>query len=177
MKIEKNSCILEVIKGDITKQPDMDIIVNAANSELQPGGGVAGAIHRAAGKELQKACQSLAPIKPGEAVITEAFQLPNQYIIHCLGPVFGVDRPEAEFLEKCYLNALELAEEKHVNSIAFPSLSTGAFGYPIDDASEVAIRAVSKKMTKLEYIKHIRFVLFSDDDLKIYERTLKDICY
>jgi len=127
---------LELTQGDIAAQNDVEAVVNAANAELKIGGGVAGALHRKAGPELEKACRPLAPISPGEAVLTKAFKLPNQYVIHTLGPVYGRDKPEAELLEKCYQNSLELAEKNNIKSIAFPAISTGAFGYPIKKAAK-----------------------------------------
>jgi O-acetyl-ADP-ribose deacetylase (regulator of RNase III) len=117
---------LELVEGDITSQPDIDAIVNAANALLMPGGGVAGAIHRAAGAELAAECRPHAPIAPGEAVITSGQRLPNPWVIHCLGPVYGVDEPAAELLASCYHRALALAEEHGLQSVAFPALSTGA---------------------------------------------------
>lgn len=164
---------IECVQGDITGQPDMDAIVNAANAQLRIGGGVAGAIHRAAGPELERECAPLAPIQPGEAVITGAHKLPNRYVIHCLGPVYGADRPEAQLLASCYRRALELAEEKGLASIASPALSTGAFGYPMEDAAQVAMNAIVDAAPKLKSVKHIRFTLFGDNDLAIHQRALE----
>ncbi|QDP71996.1 macro domain-containing protein [Legionella israelensis] len=175
MEIQKGACRIELVKDDITKQSDMGAIVNAANADLTMGGGVAGAIHRSAGSELEKECQNLAPIKPGEAVITKAYNLPNQYVIHCLGPVYGVDKPEKELLAHCYLNAIELAESKKIKSLAFPSISTGAFGYPVEEAAKVALNALSKKVNELKHVKSIRFVLFSENDLQVYRKALKEV--
>jgi len=163
---------VECIKGNIDAQAGIDAVVNAANAWLKPGGGVAGAIHRAAGPELEKECRKFAPIKPGAAVITSAYNLPNRYVIHCLGPVYGVDRPEAELLSQCYQNALRLAEEHRVESIAFPALATGYFGYPIAAATEVALRTIINAIPQLKSIKLIRFVLYSENDLKVYEQVL-----
>ncbi|VEG92133.1 macro domain-containing protein [Legionella spiritensis] len=175
MELKKNTSIIELKKGDITKQNDIDAIVNAANAELKTGGGVAGAIHRGAGPKLEAACRPLAPIKPGDAVITAAFELPNQYVIHCLGPVYGRDKPEAELLENCYSNALGVAEDNKIESIAFPSISTGAFSYPVEEAAKVALTAVTKKMDSLTSVKRIWFILHSDKDLEIYQRQLQKI--
>lgn len=169
MLIKIGQCELEAIQGDIANQPNMVAIVNAANAELRMGGGVAGAIHKAAGPELEKECQSLAPITPGKAVITQAYRLPNQYIIHCLGPIYGFDKPEDKLLASCYRNALDLADRKQIHSIAFPAISTGAFGYPINLATQVALDTVYQMIPTLRYVKRIRFVLFSKADLKIYE--------
>ncbi len=163
---------LQLIQGDIANQEDMSCVVNAANAQLLPGGGVAGAIHRAAGPELARACQPLAPIKPGEAVITEAFNLPNDHVIHCLGPVYGVDKPEEELLISCYKKAIELAEKQGLESIAFPAISTGAFGYPLAEGAEVALRTVLDKIPDLKNVQKIRFVLFSERDLKVFQEVL-----
>ena len=133
---------VECVQGDITAQAGFDAVVNAANAQLKRGGGVAGAIHRAAGPGLEEECRPLAPIKPGQAVITGAHKLPNRYVIHCLGPVYGVDEPSDELLADCYRNALKLAERHGISSIAFPAISTGAFGYPMKEAAEVALRTV-----------------------------------
>ncbi|PKM82827.1 MAG: RNase III inhibitor [Firmicutes bacterium HGW-Firmicutes-13] len=139
MKKLISNVILECIKGDIASQRDIIAVVNAANSQLRTGGGVAGALHRAAGPGLEKECRPLAPIKPGEAVITGGHNLPNRYVIHCLGPIYRVNRPEAELLKNCYRNALEIAEQNQIDSIAFPSISTGAFGYPIEEAVKLTV--------------------------------------
>lgn len=166
---------VEIIRGDISKQSDIQAVVNAANAQLRTGGGVAGAIHNAAGPELEKACQEFAPIKTGEAVITKAYNLDNDYIIHCLGPVYGVDKPEDQFLTKAYINILKTAEENNIKSIAFPSISTGAFGYPITEASKVALRTVKSKLKDLKNIKKIRFVLYSQSDFEVYKKVLESI--
>jgi len=137
-----NGTTVELVKGDIAGQSDMDSVVNAANAWLRTGGGVAGAIHRAAAPGLEEECRPLAPIQPGEAVITGGHNLPNSHVIHCLGPVYGQDRPEEQLLADCYRNALHLAEENRLASVAFPALSTGAFGYPMEDAAEVALHTV-----------------------------------
>jgi O-acetyl-ADP-ribose deacetylase (regulator of RNase III) len=166
---------IECVKGDITRQPDVTAVVNAANAWLKPGGGVAGAIHRAAGPELDKECRPLAPIKPGQAVITGGHNLPNKYVIHCLGPRYGVDKPEDRLLSDCYRNALKLADEHEIDSIAFPAISTGVFGYPLQKAAEVALRTVKGTIPSLKHVKKIRFVLHSDRDLKIHEKVLESL--
>jgi O-acetyl-ADP-ribose deacetylase (regulator of RNase III) len=166
---------IECVKGDITRQPDVTAVVNAANAWLKPGGGVAGAIHRAAGPDLDKECRPLAPIKPGQAVITGGHNLPNKYVIHCLGPRYGVDKPEDRLLSDCYRNALKLADEHEIDSIAFPAISTGVFGYPLQEAAEVALRTVKETIPSLKHVKKIRFVLHSDRDLKIHEKVLESL--
>ena len=172
MKKMVNGITLECVKGDIVRQEDIDAVVNAANAQLQSGGGVAGAVHRAAGPELASECALLAPIRPGDAVITAGYGLPNRHIIHCLGPVYGVDEPSASILADCYRNALRIAEQSNLGSIAFPAISTGIFGYPIEEAAEVAIKTVLSVLPRLRYVKRIRFVLFDQKDLAIYSAVL-----
>lgn len=172
MKREVNGVTIECVRGDITAQSDVAAIVNAANAELRTGGGVAGAIHRAAGPGLEEEARPLAPINPGEAVITGAHGLPNRRVIHVLGPVYGRDRPEAELLANCYRNALALAEAEDLGSIAFPAISTGVFGYPVEEAAEVALRTVIEESTKLQSVRLVRFVLFGKRDLEAHERVL-----
>jgi O-acetyl-ADP-ribose deacetylase (regulator of RNase III) len=166
---------IEIIQGDITKQPDIEAIVNAANAYLTPGGGVSGAIHRATGPELAKECRKYAPIKVGEAVITKAYNLPNKYVIHCLGPRYGVNKPEDKLLASCYINALNIAEKNKIASIAFPSISTGIFGYPIEEASNVVLKTILELIDRLKYIKKIRFVLFSKEDFEVYKAVLENV--
>ncbi len=169
---EISGVTIELVKGDIANQPDITAIVNAANAYLRPGGGVAGAIHRAAGPGLEEECRKYAPIEPGQAVITGGHNLPNKYVIHTLGPVYGVDKPEEKLLADCYRNSLKLAEEHDVDSIAFPAISTGYFRYPLEKATEVALRTVLEMIPELKKVKKIRFVLFSDSDLLVYEAEL-----
>lgn len=164
---------IENVKGDIANQSDINAVVNAANAQLRPGGGVAGTIHRAAGPGLEQECREYAPIRPGDAVITGAHDLPNRYVIHCLGPVYGTDEPSDQLLADCYRNALKLAESNQIKSIAFPALSTGAFGYPKEEAASIAVKTVLNALPDLKYVTHIRFVQFSDGDLEIYDRVLK----
>ena len=166
---------VECIQGDITFQDDVEAVVNAANARLEPGGGVAGAIHRAAGPGLAEEAVPLGPIGPGEAVITGAHGLPNRYVIHTLGPVYGQDRPEAELLAGCYRNSLALAEENGIVSIAFPAISTGIFGYPVEEAAEVALRTVRDEAERLERVHLVRFVLFGGSDLEVHDRVLSEL--
>ncbi|WP_339804194.1 macro domain-containing protein [uncultured Marinobacter sp.] len=166
---------LECQQGDIAQQSDVEAIVNAANAELRIGGGVAGAIHRGAGPELERECRPLAPIRPGEAVITGAHNLPNRYVIHCLGPIYGVDEPSGDLLASCYRNALQLAEQYGITSVAFPALSTGAFGYPMEPAARVAFRTVIDMLPRLSSVKRIRFTLFNDADVRVHERVIDEL--
>jgi O-acetyl-ADP-ribose deacetylase (regulator of RNase III) len=175
MAREVSGVEIECVQGDITSQPDITAIVNAANAELRTGGGVAGAIHSAAGPGLEEECRPLAPISPGEAVITGGHELSNDYVIHALGPVYGQDRPEDELLANCYRNSLRLAEENGIDSIAFPALSTGAFGYPLEEAAQVALRTVIGEAENLENVRLIRFVLFGERDLEAHDDALSDL--
>jgi len=175
MKLEIDGVTLECVEGDITRQSSIDAVVNAANAYLKQGEGVAGAIHSAAGPKLEQACRPLAPIKPGEAVITPAFDLPNRYVVHCLGPVYGVDKPEADLLSRCYRNALQLAEKYKISSIAFPAVSTGVFGFPIDEAARVAFTTVLNMIPELSSVINIRFVLYDAESLKVHEEILSGL--
>ena len=175
MKRTRYGVTIECVKGDIVKQPDVAAIVNAANAALMPGGGVAGAIHSAAGPGLAEECKPLAPILPGEAVITGGHTLPNKHVIHCLGPVYGKDKPEEKLLASCYESALFLADEYQLESIAFPAISAGAFGYPIEEAADVAVAAVVQTVPELEHIQHVRFVLHSAADLDVFYHAVQQI--
>jgi O-acetyl-ADP-ribose deacetylase (regulator of RNase III) len=166
---------VECVRGDITAQDDVAAVVNAANAGLRSGGGVAGAIHRAAGSGLEEEARPLAPIEPGEAVITGGHDLPNRHVIHTLGPVYGQDRPEADLLANCYRNSLALAEENGIDSIAFPAISTGVFGYPVEEAAEVALRTVVEEAERLEHVRLIRFVLYGEEDYEVHEKVLSEI--
>jgi O-acetyl-ADP-ribose deacetylase len=172
---EVHGVTVECVRGDITAQDDVAAVVNAANAGLRSGGGVAGAIHRAAGPGLEEEARPLAPIEPGEAVITGGHDLPNRHVIHTLGPVYGQDRPEAELLANCYRNSLALAEENGIDSIAFPAISTGVFGYPVEEAAEVSLRTVVEEAERLERVRLIRFVLYGEKDLEVHEKILSEI--
>jgi len=172
MKTIVSGIAIELIKGNIAAQSDLTAIVNAANAWLKSGGGVAGAIHRAAGPDLEEESKKLAPLKPGEAVITAGHKLPNQYVIHCLGPVYGVDEPSSQILASCYANALRLSEQKKIDSLGFPAISTGAFGYPVEEAAEVALKTIMEISPNLRYVKRIRLVLYDKETLRIHETVL-----
>lgn len=173
-QLDVHGVVLECMQGNIADQSDMDAVVNAANAELRMGGGVAGAIHRAAGPGLEEECQPLAPIRPGQAVISSAHNLPNRYVIHCLGPVYGVDEPADELLADSYRNSLQVAEENKIASLAFPAISTGAFGFPMAEAARIAFATMFKELPKLERVKHVRFVLFRQGDHALHEKILRE---
>lgn len=165
---------VEIHQGNICLQFDCDAIVNAANAALIPGGGVAGAIHQAAGPELADACYPLGPIKPGQAVITPAFKLPNRWVIHCLGPRYGLDEPAPQLLSDCYRHALDLAVEHQIQSIAFPAISTGIFSYPLADAARVAIETVCQYSSRDTGNLMVRFVLFDANAFQVFQNVYRD---
>lgn len=175
MQRSVNGLIIECISGDITAQPDCEIIVNAANGQLAGGGGVDGAIHRAAGPQLVRASRALGPIKAGEAVITPAFDLPNSHVIHCVGPVYSENQPVAEQLAACYTRAMQLAAEAGARRVAFPAISCGVYGYPMDQASRIAIRAVANCAPDRGSVELARFVLFSDRALAVFNAALDGV--
>jgi O-acetyl-ADP-ribose deacetylase (regulator of RNase III) len=162
---------IKLIKSDITKL-DVDAIVNAANKTLLGGGGVDGAIHRAAGPKLLEECRKLGGCETGEAKLTFGYNLPAKYVIHTVGPVWkGGDSHEAELLRKCYKNSLKIAEEKEIKTIAFPNISTGVYGYPKEEAAEIAVDAV-KKYLRSSKIKKVIFCVFNDENFRIYKKLL-----
>jgi O-acetyl-ADP-ribose deacetylase (regulator of RNase III) len=165
---------LELILGDITRLK-VDAIVNAANTTLLGGGGVDGAIHRAAGPELLEECRRLGGCPTGEARITKGHKLPAKYVIHTVGPVWhGGKGRENELLASCYRNSLELAEENGIKSIAFPSISTGAYGFPMNHASKIAVQSVQGSLRTTKRIERVVFVCFSQRDYEIYEEILEN---
>jgi O-acetyl-ADP-ribose deacetylase (regulator of RNase III) len=165
---------IELIQGDITKIA-ADVIVNAANTSLLGGGGVDGAIHRAAGSELLEECRNLNGCKTGEAKITRGYQLPARHVIHTAGPVWhGGTGNEAALLALCYLNSLKLAQDNGLKTIAFPNISTGVYGYPKQEAAAIALAAVKKWLKSNHGINRILFVIFDDENFKIYKKMLAD---
>jgi O-acetyl-ADP-ribose deacetylase (regulator of RNase III) len=163
---------VQLLQGDITQQ-DTDAIVNAANSSLMGGGGVDGAIHRAGGPAILEECKQIVTkigrCETSEAVITSGGNLRAKYVIHTVGPVYrGGRKDEAALLENTYRNSLRLAADRHIGSISFPSISTGAFGYPIEEACEIALRTVFGFVKDQEALDEVRFVLFSDSDMEVY---------
>lgn len=163
---------LEAVQGDISRQA-VDAIVNAANTTLLGGGGVDGAIHRAAGPELLEECRRIGACPTGEARITRAYRLTASHIIHTAGPVWsGGNRGEPELLRRCYANCLRLAMRHGVRSIAFPSISTGAYGYPVEPAARIAVATVRDELHASGAVELVRFVCFSAADLAVYRKLL-----
>jgi O-acetyl-ADP-ribose deacetylase (regulator of RNase III) len=160
---------IKIIKGDITKVRT-EAIVNAANTTLLGGGGVDGKIHRAAGPKLFEECKKLGGCETGEAKITKGYNLLAKYVIHTVGPIWqGGNRDEEEKLASCYRNSLELAAKYKIKSIAFPSISTGAYGFPIEKAAPIALKEVRKFLEENDAVKEVIFVLFSEKDFQIYQ--------
>ncbi len=159
---------LELIRGDIT-EVRLDAVVNAANSTLLGGGGVDGAIHRAAGPELLKACRALGGCPTGEAKLTDAYNLPARFIIHTVGPVWmnGAGRDD-ELLARCYRSCFRLVAAHGLRSVAFPSISTGAYGFPIERAAPIALAEIHAALAEQKALEKVRVVLFSEADLEVY---------
>lgn len=163
---------LEAVRDDITHQ-GVDVIVNAANTTLLGGGGVDGAIHRAAGPGLLEECRGLGGCPTGEARLTRGYRLPAKYVVHTVGPVWsGGARGEPGLLRSCYRRSLVLADDQGAQSIAFPSISTGAYGYPIEAAARIAVDTVRETLPSLRNIELVRFVCFSERDWTVYLELL-----
>lgn len=166
---------IEIILGDITKL-QVDAIVNAANNSLLGGGGVDGAIHRAAGPKLLEECRGLGGCKTGEAKITKGYNLPAKYVIHTVGPVWrGGNNNEDELLKNAYRNSLKLAKENNIKTIAFPAISTGVYAFPLDRAADIALHEVLNFLKNDDTIEKVIFAQFSDKAYKLYEDKLKEI--
>jgi len=172
--IEYKGVVVKIVRGDITEQ-DTDAVVNAANKKLSPGGGVAGAIHSAAGSRLWEECKKIGRCETGEAVITKGYKLPAKWIVHTVGPVWASRHEDPEMLSACYNNSLTIADKHNIRSISFPAISTGAFGYPLEEGAEIAVKAVSEVIENLSSVKLIQFVLFDDKAYNIFEEKLKNL--
>src|SRR5437899_12599596 len=163
---------VEAVLGDITRQ-QVNAIVNAANTTLLGGGGVDGAIHRSAGPELLEECRKSGGCPTGEARLTRGYRLPAKYVIHTVGPVWsGGKRREPELLRACYVNSLQLANEHGIKSVALPSISTGAYRYPIEQAAGIAVETVREELSQATSVDLVQFVCFSAADLEVYRAIL-----
>jgi O-acetyl-ADP-ribose deacetylase (regulator of RNase III) len=169
---DDNTVNIDIVRGDITTL-HVDAIVNAANTTLLGGGGVDGAIHRAAGPELLAECRALGGCQPGEAKITRGYKLPVPYVIHTVGPFWtGGKRGEPQILANCYRNSLLLAVENRIKTIAFPAISCGAYGYPIREATRIAVEKTREFLATDDKIDKVIFVVASDEILRAYQRLL-----
>lgn len=163
---------IEIVRCDITKL-DVDGIVNAANTTLLGGGGVDGAIHRTAGAELLAECRTLGGCEPGQAKITRGYRLPARFVIHTVGPMWrGGKHGEPETLADCYRNSLQLAVENGIKTIAFPAISCGAYGYPVEEAAQIAVKTTRDYLAAEDKIDKVIFVLWSEDIYEAYRRLL-----
>lgn len=175
MEIRINKGTISLVEGDITKQ-DTDAIVNAANRSLRGGGGVDGAIHRAGGPKILEECIRIGGCETGEAVITTGGNLRAKYVIHTVGPVYRDGKHnEPRLLQNAYANSLKLASSKGLKSVAFPSISTGAYGYPLEEAAEIALRTASGYLREHSDIGLVRFVLFGQKAFEAYRKKLQEI--
>jgi len=165
---------IEIRQGDITKLA-VDAIVNAANSSLLGGGGVDGAIHRAAGPELVKECRTLGGCPTGEARITKGYNLAARHVIHTVGPVYSGKPRDKTLLTACYQNSLKLAVGNNVHSLAFPAISCGVYGYPIEEACKIAVDATCSFLKDNQTIEKVIFMLFSAGNLKVYEKYMQSL--
>jgi O-acetyl-ADP-ribose deacetylase (regulator of RNase III) len=175
MRRQVNNCVMELVLGDITQQ-DTEAIVNAANRTLLGGGGVDGAIHRAGGPEILEECRKLGGCETGDAKITTGGKLKAKWVIHAVGPVYrGGKHGEAELLASCYRRSLEIALEHGIKSIAFPAISCGAYGYPVDQAARVALSTVMQFVRQNNNIDLVRFVLYDKKTFDAYALAMEQI--
>ena len=175
MQAKVGKAVIELLQGDITAQ-DTDAIVNAANRTLLGGGGVDGAIHRAAGPQLLEECRTLGGCETGDAKITKGYRLKAKHVIHTVGPIYySAGKKAPELLASCYRRSLEVASAHKLHTIAFPSISTGAYGYPLREAAPIALRTVRDYLQGHADIQRVRFVLFGQDAYQAYEKALKDL--
>ncbi len=175
MQVKISESSLELVEGDITRQ-DTDAIVNAANTSLLGGGGVDGAIHRAGGPKILEECRQLGGCPTGEARLTSGGNLKARYVIHTVGPIYrGGAHREAELLASCYRESLKLASGKGLASVAFPSISTGAYGYPLTEAARIALQSVLDYLAQHPEIRLVRFVLFGRPAYETYEKVLREL--
>ena len=170
--------MIKAVRGDITKINDVDAIVNAANRTLLGGGGVDGAIHRAAGRKLLEECRTLNGCDTGDAKLTGAYDLPCSHVIHTVGPVWhGGDHGEAELLASCYRRSLQVAAEHGIRRIAFPSISTGVYHYPVKEAAKIAVGTVAEFLEEQpDAFDVVEWVLFDDNTMQVYEQAIAEVC-
>ena len=170
--------MIKAVRGDITKINDVDAIVNAANRTLLGGGGVDGAIHRAAGRKLLEECRTLNGCDTGDAKLTGAYDLPCSHVIHTVGPVWhGGDHGEAELLSSCYRRSLQVAAEHGIRRIAFPSISTGVYHYPVKEAAKIAVGTVAEFLEEHpDAFDVVEWVLFDDNTMQVYEQAIAEVC-
>ena len=175
MEVQVGQSVLELVEGDITQQ-DTDAIVNAANTTLRGGGGVDGAIHRAGGPKILEECIEIGGCPTGEARMTTGGNLKARYVIHTVGPVYrdGLHR-EPQLLASCYRESLKLASAKGLRTVAFPSISTGAYGYPVGEAARIALKTVQDYLREHPEIERVRFVLFGRAAFEAYEKALREM--
>jgi len=175
METKIGQATIELLPGDITGQ-DTDAIVNAANRSLLGGGGVDGAIHRAAGPQLLAECRTLGGCETGDAKITKGYKLRARHVIHTVGPIYySAGKKAPDQLASCYRRSLEVASENKLTSVAFPSISTGAYGYPLEEAAPIALKTVTDYLKSHPDVQLVRFVLFGNDAYQAYEKALKDL--
>jgi O-acetyl-ADP-ribose deacetylase (regulator of RNase III) len=174
MRFKVNQTTIEIVQGDIVNQ-DVDAIVNAANSSLLGGGGVDGAIHRAAGPELLAECRTLCGCPTGEARITKGYRLKAKHVIHTVGPVYHAQPRDAELLASAYRSSLELASQHGIRSLAFPAISTGVYGYPRDEATPIALQTIQDYVQAHPEIERVRFVVWDAGSLATYEQVARQL--